>query len=471
MRLVEYRTIREALLETPRDVPISFPLDRVALRKKFDELPKKHGDFLTEAASKELLNAYGIPVAEPVAAATAEEAARAAEKIGFPVVVKLLSETLTHKTEVGGVVLNLTTPQQVRDAFEQVVSNVAKLRPDADIQGVTVQRMVTAASGVELILGVKRDPVFGPVIMVGAGGVAAEVSQDIALELPPLNEPLARRMLHSLRIWPLLSGFRGRPPVAIDQVIETLIRLSYLAAHLPEIAELDVNPLLAAPGEVIALDARIRIADPAPLPTSRPHAHLAICPYPQEYTQTVQLRDGEEITFRAIRPEDEPAWKELIRRSSTESLAKRFRYLFKEATHEMAVRYCFVDYDRELSLCAEAIVDGEPMLVGVAQLVADPDHEAADYAVLVIDSYQGRGLGTLLTEKSLEIARRWGLRRITGETTADNFAMIRIFSRAGFHVYVDGSDPTVILARLTLAPETSGPKPQEQAAKESTVKI
>ena len=387
----------------------------------------------------------------PRSAATEEEAVLVAREVGYPVVLKVLSPQITHKTDVGGVALNLADDEQVRDAFSQIVASARRLRPDADIQGVTVQRMMVAVHGVELILGVKRDPVFGPVMMVGFGGIAAEVFQDRALELPPLNERLARRMLESLRSWPLLTGYRGRPVVNVDQLVEILMRFSYLVAHLPEIREADINPLLVSPTEIVALDARVVIdRETLPAPT-RPHAHLAICPYPEEYTETVSLADGTQIHLRAIKPEDEPAWKDLLRRSSTESLWKRFRYLFKEATHEMASRFCFIDYDRELALCAEVIQDGQPLLIAVARLVADPDHESADYGVLVADEFQHRGLGRLLTRKCVEIGGRWGLKHIHGETTTDNLSMIRIFRELGFEVEYRPAMQAV-LARLNLSP-------------------
>jgi acetyltransferase len=450
MNLVEFHRNREVLLETPRDVPIKFPLDRKKLRERFDSILAQSGDLLSEDDAKQLLATYGITVAQPRPARMADEAASLAGEIGYPVVLKILSPQITHKTDVGGVALDLPDEKAVRSAFQQIVNSAREQRPDATIEGVTVQRMVTAVHGVELIVGVKRDPVFGPVMMVGFGGIAAEIFRDRALELPPLNERLARRMLESLRSWPLLSGYRGRPVVNIDLLVETLMRFSYLVAHLPEIQEVDINPLLATPNEIIALDARV-LVDRSVQPSAKlPHAHLAICPYPEEYSETIHLADGRPIHLRAIRPEDEPAWKDLIRRSSTESLWKRFRYLFKEATHEMAARFCFIDYDRELALCAEVVRDSQPLLVAVARLVADPDHEEGEYGVHVADEFQHQGLGLLLTQKCIEIARRWGLRRIMGETTSDNLAMIRIFRRLGFAIEQSG-DPQIVLARLAPA--------------------
>jgi len=451
MNLVQFHRNRETLLETPRDVPLKFAIDRVKLRERFERLLEKNQDLLSEDDSKELLSTYGIPVARPRPAATADEAAVIAREIGYPVVLKVHSPQITHKTDVGGVVLNLKDDGEVRAAFAQIVASARKLRPDADILGVTVQPMVTAVHGVELILGVKRDPVFGPVMMVGFGGIAAEVFQDRSLELPPLNERLARRMLESLRSWPLLTGYRGRPMVNVDLLVETLMRFSYLVAHLPEIREVDINPLLVKPDGIVALDARVLVNRELRPPSALPHAHLAICPYPEEYTQTIHLPDGTPVYLRAIKPEDEPAWKDLIRRSSQESLWKRFRYLFKEATHEMASRFCFVDYDRELALCAEVLRDGQPLLIAVARLVADPDHEEADFGVLVADEFQRRGLGSLLTQKCVEIGRRWGLKRITGETTSDNLAMIHIFRELGFQ-FDPSAEPQIVLTHLPLAP-------------------
>jgi acetyltransferase len=445
MRLVEFRANRQALTETPREMPLALSFDREAARLRFEKLLIQSGRFLNEVDSKELLAAYGIATAVPRKAATEDEAAEFATEIGFPVALKLLSDAITHKTEVGGVALDLADEAQVRRAFTEIIDRARRLRADADIGGVTVQRMAADATGIELILGIKRDPVFGPVIMVGAGGITAELSQDIALELPPLNEVLARRMLQSLRIWPLLSGYRSRPVAAIDEIIKTVLRLSTIAMHMPEIRELDVNPLLATPTEAIALDARIFIEKFSPPSRVRPYAHLAICPYPQEYSETVTLKDGATIFMRPIRPEDEPAWVDLIRRSSKESLWKRFHYLFKEATHEMAARFCFVDYDRELALCAETLIEDKRLLVGVARLVADADHEEADYAVHIADDFQNRGLGTRLTEKCIEIGRRWGLKSICSETTGDNRSMICIYNKFGFVMKVM-DEPSIVLA-------------------------
>jgi acetyltransferase len=307
--------------------------------------------------------------------------------------------------------------------------------------------MVSLPGGIELIVGAKKDPVFGPVLMVGLGGIAAELYQDSALGLPPLNERLALGMLESLRAWPLLKGFRGRKPVAdVERLIETLLRFSTLVADFPEIAELDANPVLVRDDRVIALDARI-VVDRAAVdnPAALPYSHLAIRPYPEDLVEPAALADGTLVVLRPIKPEDEPLWHELLSSCSTESLWERFRYTFKSETHEAAIRYCFVDYDRELAVVAEATVDGRKRLLGVARLVGDPATGRGEYAVLVGEPWQGKGLGNLLTEYCVHHADRIQASEIYGITGRTNTRMQKLFRRFGFQLDTD-SDPTLVLA-------------------------
>jgi acetyltransferase len=433
MSLVEFARNREVLIETPREVPVPFSLDAQELRRRFMALKADSASStLSEDASKELLANYGIGVSLPVAAASAGEAVGVAERIGYPVVLKIHSPEITHKTDVGGVVLDLANGDAVRVAFERITESARRLRPDARVLGVTVQKMVAAVHGVELIVGMKRDPVFGPVIMVGFGGVTAELFQDRALELPPLDERLARRMLESLRAWPLLTGYRGRPVVHVERLIETLMRFSYLVAHLPEIAEIDINPLLVTPTDVIGLDARVILSGEAGGKAAQPFSHLAIRPYPEEWVKEVRLADGSELLMRPIRPEDEPLWHELVASCSPETLRQRFRYLFKLPSHTTAARFCFLDYDREIAIVAETLAGGQRRLVGVGRLIADADHQTAEFAVLVADPWQGRGLGSLLMDYCLTICQRWGVREVTAETAPDNVRMLAMFQRRGF---------------------------------------
>jgi acetyltransferase len=437
MTLVTYARNLEALYETPLEIPVEFPLDRQQLRPRFASLVPDEGDTLSEAASKSVLGAYGIPVTQPEPAADAAAAVAAAERLGYPVVLKLDSPDITHKSDVGGVALDLADAAAVRAAFARIVTGAKTARPEARVSGVTVQHMVRRGDGLELIVGARQDPVFGAVILVGMGGVTAEVLRDRTLGLPPLNERLARRMLESLRAWPLLEGYRGRPGVNLDRLIEVLMRFSYLVADYPEIAELDVNPLLATADDVVALDARIIVDRARLLAPPKPYSHLALRPYPEELERHVTLRDGEKLLLRPIRPEDEPHWIRMLDACSRETIYMRFRYMFQWATHEVATRYCFTDYDREIAMVAEREDEGEPRLVGVGRLVRDPGHDTAEYAVLISDAWQDRGLGGLLTDVCEEIARGWGLSHMVAQTTADNARMLALFKRRGFAVEPD----------------------------------
>jgi acetyltransferase len=456
MRLLEFARNRELLYETPREVPLRFELDPAALRRRFEEIAGRSGTLLSEDDSKLLLSAYGIPVSMPTPAASAAEAVAIAEKTGYPVVLKVQSPQITHKTDVGGVALNLQGAEEVRAAFERIVESARRLRPDAEVLGVTVQRMAVAVNGVELILGMKRDPVFGPAIMCGFGGVAAEVFQDTALGLPPLNERLARRMLQSLRVWPLLSGHRGRPGVNLDQMIEILLRFSYFVAHLPELSEVDINPLLATPEGTLALDARIILDRSAAVQSARPYSHLAIGPYPDEFVRHVRLADGAEILLRPIRPEDEPMWQTLLASCSEETLRLRFGYLFQTPTHQMAARFCFIDYDREMALVAEMKTTAGRQIVGVGRLIADADHQEAEFATLVGDPWQRRGVGSLLIDACLDLCRRWGIRRVSAETAPINGRMLGMFERRGFALDYSIA-PDVVIVTKDLPAELSGP--------------
>jgi len=450
MHLVSYARNLTLLHETPRDIPVSFSFDRQRLRGVFESLLTEGAEILTESVSKAFLEAYGIPVTKPFLARTPDQAVELAKRIGFPVVMKIHSPQITHKTDVGGVILNIANEQGVREAFDRLVRRAQEKRPDAQILGCTVQQMVSYPNSFELIIGTKRDPVFGSVILVGMGGVAAEVFQDRALALPPLNETLARRALESLKSWPLLRGYRGRPGVNIDKLIEVLMRFSYLVADYPEIKELDVNPLLATAEEVIALDARVVVDRDILAHGVRPYAHLAIRPYPEEFVTERKLRDGTPVILRPIKPEDEPMWHELLASCSTQSIWFRFSYLFKHTTHEMASRYCFIDYDREMGIVAEVEEDGQRRLIGVGRLVADANHETAEYAVIVADRWHGRGLGGLLTDYCLEVARRWGIKKVVAETSKDNARMLATFRNRGFE-FNEKADQDVVLVSKTLA--------------------
>ena len=449
MHLVSYARSLQTLHETPRDIPVAFTLDRARLRGVFNTILTEGSEILSENVSKAFLEAYEIPVTKPYLARSADEAVEVARRCAYPVVMKIHSPQITHKTDVGGVVLNLSSDDAVRSTFDRMTRTAAEKRPDAQIVGVTVQKMITYPNSFEMILGTKKDPVFGAVIMVGMGGIAAEVFRDRALAMPPLNESLARRALESLKSWPLLRGYRGKPGANIDRLIEILMRFSYLVADYPEIKELDVNPLLVTPEDVIALDARVVIDRSLAAHAVRPYSHLAIRPYPDEFVTQRKLEDGTPIVLRPIKPEDEPMWHDLVASCSTQSLWFRFSYLFKQTTHEMATRYCFIDYDREIGIVAEVEENGQRKLIGVGRLVADVNHETAEYAAIVVDRWHGHGLGGILTDYCLEVAKRWGVTRIVAETSKDNSRMLATFRNRGFTLN-DTQEQDVVLVSKSI---------------------
>jgi len=444
--LSDYSKNLNMLFETPREIPVSFTYDRSELRNKYlnDVFPK--GKILTEDDSKMLINDYGVQTTHPEVARSADEAVKIAEKKTYPVVMKIHSPEITHKSEVGGVVLNLENEEMVRATFNGMVEHVKKLLPDIEIEGVTIQKMIDTKDSVELILGIKKDPIFGTVMLVGMGGITAELFEDRRLEFPPLNEQLAHQMLKSLKIYPLLEGYRGSKPKNIDKLIEVLIRISYLAADYPEIEELDINPIIVGPECVMALDARIVVDEELLGKETRDYEHLILRPYPERLIKKAKLRDGTDIILRPIKPEDEPLWLELLGSCSRESIYSRFRYDFYFDSHEVATQFCFIDYDREMAIVAEIEEEGRKKLIGVGRLIADPDVEITEYAVLITDAWQQRDLGQILTSYCLEIAEQDGIKRVVAETTKDNKAMISVFKKMGFTVNYN-EDTTVSVAK------------------------
>jgi acetyltransferase len=444
MTLVSYSGNLKSLYETPRDIPVEFTVDRVRLRQKFLENIKGKNELLSEEDSKHILETYGIGTTMPTLAASADKAVKLANKTGYPVVLKIQSPEVTHKSDVGGVRLNLTSDDQVRNAFGEICSNARAKFKDIRIEGVTVQRMIPLKDSVELICGIKKDPVFGTVLMVGMGGTTAELFGDTALGLPPLNERLARQMIESLKIYPLLKGYRGSAAKNIGKLIQVLIRLSYLAADYPEISELDINPLLVGVNDVVALDARIVIDKKLLGKEIQPYSHLALHPYPEKYVKEMKLKDGTEVTLRPIKPEDEPLWLEMIANCSKESLYSRFRYFFQWQSHEVATRYCYIDYDREVAIVVEKQGGKKKKeLLGVGRLVADPDHETVEFAILIVDAWQQKDLGNILTDYCLEIAGKWKLKKFVAQTTTDNKRMLTVFRKRGFKVEINSTDSTV----------------------------
>ena len=394
---------------------------------------------LTEHESKQILAAYGIPVTPTAIATTAEEAVEAAEAMGYPVVLKLHSLTITHKTDVGGVRLSLREPRSVREAFARIEAGV----PAADFQGVNVQPM-EKLDGYELILGSSVDPQFGPVLLFGAGGVMVEVFEDRALALPPLNTTLARRMMEETKILKALKGIRGRAPVDLEALAQLMVRFSQLVLEQRWISEIDINPLLASPTRLLALDARIVLHE------REPQVRSAIRPYPQQYVADWTARDGSEVRFRPIRPEDEPAMVVFHESLSDRSIYLRyfqFMKLSQRVAHERLTRICFNDYNREIALVAEQA----GAILGVGRLKRVPGYEQeVELGLLINDHAQGKGLGTEMMRRLIDVARREGAVAITADVHSENSRMLKIIRSFGFHItQPDPGDP-VFSGRLDL---------------------
>ena len=431
-----------ALYETPSLLPESEdgpPPDRERVNGILTAAAEAGRELLNEAEAKEVLAAYGVPVVETRIARTAAEAVAAAEAIGWPVVVKLLSSSLTHKTEVGGVQLNLRDGDAVTAAFEELALRIRRDHGEAAFGGVTVQPMLDLEEAYELIVGSSVDPQFGPVLLFGAGGQLVEVHRDTAVALPPLNTTLARRLMERTRIHRALLGVRGRAAVDLAELEQVLVRVAQLVLEQPAILELDINPLLVAPVGVghglLALDARIRLlaSEGAICPAPRP----AIRPYPRQYVQPWTLRDGSPVTIRPIRPEDEPLIVAFHRTLSEQSVYLRYFHLItlnSRTTHERLTRICFTDYDREMALVVDRRdpVDGSHSVLAVGRLSRVHGEAAAEFSMLVSDPWQHQGLGTRLLGLLLQIGRDEGLERVTAEILHENRAMQRVCSKLGF---------------------------------------
>lgn len=441
----------QALYETPSLVPESDgennASDASLGKNRADAIitsaRKAERSLLTEVEAKQILAAYGIPTIETHIAFTEEQAVEQAQRLGFPVAVKLFSETLTHKSDVGGVHLHVRNAAAVRQAWRKIHTSVAEKAGKHHFLGVTVQPMI-AQEGYELILGSSIDPQFGPVILFGAGGQLVEVLQDSALGFPPLNTTLARRLMEQTRIFTALKGVRGRLSVDLAALERLLVRFSHLIAEQRWIAEIDVNPLLVSAHGMLALDARVLLHPPATDEASLPR--LAIRPYPAHYITSWQLRDGTPVLLRPIRPEDEPFMVKFHQTLSERSVYLRYfapQKLDLRVAHERLSRICFVDYDREMVLVAEHLntMNRASEIIGVGRLSKLHGANEAEFALTVGDQWQGHGLGTYLLKQLIQIGRDEKMGRITATMLADNHEMQRIAIKAGFKLqYIPGEN-------------------------------
>jgi acetyltransferase len=487
LHMVQYRHNQELLYERPEALPDDAPPDFSRVQRLIAKIRKAGRQLLTEVEAKEVLAAYGIPVTTTVMAATVDQAVAAAQQLGYPVVLKLYSTAFTHKSDLGGVQLNLADEAAVRRAFETIRDNLAQALAKQEskkaapkptdgnprdggstppphglpsvgpeftsgsalpFEGVTVQPMVRNTGGYELIVGSTVDAQFGPVVLFGAGGVLVEVFKDRALALPPLNRTLARLLIERTQIYTALKGVRGRPPIDLAALETLLARFSLLLCDVPEIQEIDINPVLASPERIVGVDARILLVAPDLPPEKRPH--LAIHPYPNQYTAPFQLNDGTEVLIRPIRPEDEALLMEFHASHSERTIRMRFFSMVRTLSRDSLIRLCHLDYDRAMGLVAVYYEDGKPHLCGVSRFFLDPETRDAEFAIVVGDTWQGKGLGWHLMQRLIEVARDKNVCRLVGDVLRENQNMLSLVEELGFSRH-DTADPTVVEVRLALA--------------------
>jgi acetyltransferase len=436
MYMWRYAYNLKGLYETPSlpEDTIECTPNRALAGKLIQEAHAAGRTILTEAESKQLLTAYCIPTVETLVASTAEQAVQFANKIGYPVVLKLYSETITHKTDVGGVQLNLGDRDAVLQAYESIRNSVTAKAGAQHFQGVTVQPMIKA-DGYELIIGSSLDPQFGPVLLFGTGGQLVEVFRDRSLALPPLNTTLARRMMEQTLIYKALKGVRGRKPVDIDALAQLLVRFSTLVVEQKWIKEIDINPLLVSADRLIALDARVIVHGPEVREQDLPKA--AIRPYPAKYISNWTMKDGTEVTIRPIRPEDEPSMVKFHETLSERSVYLRYFHLInlsQRVSHERLTRICFIDYDREIALVAEhrRPATGEREILAVGRLTKLHGANEGEVAVLVSDEFHGRGLGTELLSRLIAVGHDEGLAKLKADILPDNREVQRVCDKLGF---------------------------------------
>jgi len=449
LQLVNYRRNQELLMESPPSVPEGPAPDTAAARQVIETALKAGREWLSEPEAKAVLSAYGIPVTAIHIVHSAKEAAARAAEIGAPVALKILSPDITHKSDVGGVMLDLPSPRAVQEAADAMLKQVAAKLPKARIDGLVVEPMVRRPGGFELIVGLAEDSQFGPLILFGQGGIAVEVVGDSALGLPPLNMKLARDLMARTRIYKQLVGYRAQPPADLEAIAATLVKVSQLAIDNPEIAELDINPLVADEYGVMALDARIRVGAVAPGDKSR---RFAIRPYPSELEETVTISGGPPLLLRPVRPEDEPAFHAGFAKLTPEDVRMRFFVQMRELPHDLAARLTQIDYDREMALVALTKGNGKGgEAVGVVRLMADPDNSRGEFAVVVRSDYQRRGLGRILMDRIVAYAKKRGLAEIFGYVLEENAAMLALCKEFGFTVKRAADEPGVAAVNLKIS--------------------
>lgn len=440
--LASYKANQRLLLQTPGRLPRDHDEPNTeAARLIIESAISEKRSVLTEPESIALLEAFGIPTVRNGIARSAEEALVLAVSMGFPVAMKIYSEDISHKSDVGGVALDIASASDVRSAYHGLMDRVHRVRPEADLLGVVVEQMRRTPNGREVMIGVLNDPVFGPVISFGAGGTWVEIMKDVAVALPPINKRLAKDLISRTKIATMLGKFRNLPAANTGALVDVLLRVSNMACELPWLQEMDINPLILDENGMVAVDARIVVG--LPRPSTDPYHHMAIHPYPADLETHFQLPDGTNVIIRPIRPEDAEIEAEFIRDLSDEAKYFRFMHAVDELTPEMLARFTQIDYDREMALIAVIYEDGHEVEHGVVRYVTNPDRNSCEFALVISEKVQGHGVGQRMLGRLMEIARSRGLDTIEGEVLAENHRMLEMVKSMGFHSQMADNDPTI----------------------------
>ncbi|MGQ9726867.1 MAG: GNAT family N-acetyltransferase, partial [Candidatus Bathycorpusculaceae bacterium] len=431
--MYQYKRNLELLYETPEELPVDAAPPKRPVMVIIRNAAIENRELLNEAEAKRLMEYYDFPVVKTAVAKTPDEAAAIAMQIGYPVVLKILSPQIIHKTEAGGVILDINSEDELREAFECVMKNAKKYNPNAEILGVTVQQMIKKR-GYEIIIGAKTDPLFGPVILFGMGGIGVELFKDFSVGLPPLNQTLVRMLMEETKVYQLLKGYRNMPPANLKLLEELIVRFSQLLIDFPQLKEVDINPLIIDENDAAIIDARIVIDKEKVFQKLEPHQHLVISPYPKKYETLWKMRDGRTVLLRPIKPEDEPLWLEMFRNFSEESIRFRFFQIIKDTPHEVRVRYCNIDYDREIAIVAELTENGQRKILGVVRVSLEPDRKSGEIAFIVADPWQGLALGTKMVDYTIEICKEVGVETLYAIMLPDNHRAINLTKKMGFEL-------------------------------------
>ncbi len=464
--MYQYKRNLELLYETPEELPVDVVPPKRPLMMIMRNVATENREVLNEVEAKTFLEYYNFPVVKTKVARTEDEAAQLATQLGYPVVLKILSPQIVHKTDAGGVVLDLSSEAEVRAAFNRIMQSAKAYNPEAEILGTTVQPMVRK-QGYEVIIGAKADPLFGPVILFGMGGIGVELFKDFAIGIPPLNQTLVRRLMEETKVYQLLKGYRNVPPANIKLLEEIIVRFSQMLVDFPQLKEVDINPLFINEKEAFAFDARIVIDRQKVFQKFEPHEHLIITPYPKKYETMWRLRDGRTVILRPIKPEDEPLWLEMFRNFSEESIRYRFFQILKDTPHETRIRYTNIDYDREIAIVPELTEDGHRKILGVTRVSIEPNGKAGEIAFIVADPWQGFGLGTKLVDYVLEICKDMKLETVYAIMLPDNYGAISLMKKMGFTITYP-EDGTV-RGTLNLKEEEPSVCPEPKASEEPQV--